>query len=120
MAALAQGRVFVSGPMRTWRQVQVRKKTVTVKCQRGYEACHTVSRRSALLGALFGALIQPASPSQAAVASRLIPLADLPMERLRLPKGGVGKDYVLVKVSANAEMLQPGGALVLLSQCVST
>lgn len=99
MATLSQRPLFVVGPMGTVRRKMTRR--VIVKCQQGHGSIHTVNRRAALLGSLLGVLAQSLSgPAEAAVATRLKPLADLPMDRLRLPKGGVGKDYVLVKVKA--------------------
>ncbi|KAF8058088.1 Prep [Scenedesmus sp. PABB004] len=65
----------------------------------------SVSRRAALLAGGGGAalLAQRARAARAGVAAKapagLVPLADLPMRRIRLPRGGVGRDYVVVQLT---------------------
>lgn len=61
-----------------------------------------IGRRAALLGTTSVlpalALLGPQRADAANVATALLPLADLPMVRLRLPKGGVGRDYCAIKL----------------------
>ncbi|GBF88288.1 hypothetical protein Rsub_01000 [Raphidocelis subcapitata] len=67
-------------------------------------ALQGVSRRAALvLPVAVPALLQVArpKPSLARVEPTVAikPLADLPMRRLKLPKGGVGRDYLLTQIT---------------------
>ena len=108
MAALSQKRLSVMGPAGTMH-ARVARRYVAVKCQQTRGSSQAVNRRATLIGTLFGALAHGLpGQAQAAVATRLRPLADLPMERLRLPKGGVGRDYVLVKVNLGFRKFEPG------------
>jgi len=56
------------------------------------QCCRTIL---SLIGSS-GTLLSGVSHGEAVVATRFLPLAYLPMRRLRLPKGGVGRDYILV------------------------
>jgi hypothetical protein len=41
--------------------------------------------------------------ARAAAAAKAAPLADLPMRRLKLPQGAIGRDYVLVQITVDGK-----------------
>jgi hypothetical protein len=57
-----------------------------------------------LLGGTGGSLLSGKTFKEAVAASDSdIPLADLPMKRLHLPRGGMGRDYVIVQLMIKGE-----------------
>jgi hypothetical protein len=59
-----------------------------------------LNRRHVLIGSAPLFLPRPAraAPSKPPAPTSTLPLADVPMRTLKLPKGGVGRDYVLVQL----------------------
>eukprot|EP00882_Tetradesmus_deserticola_P001300 GHRQ01001405.1.p1 GENE.GHRQ01001405.1~~GHRQ01001405.1.p1 ORF type:complete len:396 (+),score=134.85 GHRQ01001405.1:46-1233(+) len=67
-----------------------------------------LSRRAAILSlaplvSLSGARLPADARTGTLVPAGVVPLADVPMRRIKLPRGGVGRDYVLVQLKINGD-----------------
>ncbi|KAF6250944.1 hypothetical protein COO60DRAFT_1298685 [Scenedesmus sp. NREL 46B-D3] len=67
-----------------------------------------LSRRAAILSlapvvSLSGARLPAEARTGTYAPAGVVPLADVPMRRIKLPRGGVGRDYVLVQLTINGD-----------------
>ena len=86
------------GPARYPPYTLSRNRCSLTRCQKTEQSSTQGTHRSDLARSIDEVFGSGTALPAAEGSSGLTPLADLPMERLKLPKGAFGKDYILVKV----------------------